>query len=208
MLNSNFSLAFNNAYKNFLIFSPVLNDISLWWEKTAKADVVLEVVFQTVSQFVFVQDSLHDFVVFEFVFGQTLEHSDYFIQSSRIERNFFIQVGDLVCGLLRFFDLSWFFFVSTSIIFLNISDKFVLVSQNLFNDFFTSLVKRVMRLLSTAGIALRLQVLTVDHPGELGVFTIGTQNVLGNEFIQMLKHLFVFVVTFDDTRLLHVSSQF
>lgn len=69
MLNSNFSLAFNNAYKNFLIFSPVLNDISLWWEKTAKADVVLEVVFQTVSQFVFVQDSLHDFVVFEFVFG-------------------------------------------------------------------------------------------------------------------------------------------
>lgn len=54
MFNSDFTLLFDKAYENVLVFGPVLNDISLRWVKTAETDVVLEVKTQPVSQFVFV----------------------------------------------------------------------------------------------------------------------------------------------------------
>jgi hypothetical protein len=43
MLNSNFTLTFDKINENFLVGAPLLEDLSLWWEKTTEANVVNEI---------------------------------------------------------------------------------------------------------------------------------------------------------------------
>ena len=79
VLNSNFSLTFYKINENLLVVFPILNDVSFRREKSTKADVVLELVVKSIRQFVFIENLLNAFIIFQLILGESIKDSNDFI---------------------------------------------------------------------------------------------------------------------------------
>lgn len=161
MLNSNFTFSLDKINENFLVVFPILDDISFRWEKTAKADIVLEFVIQAICQFVFIKNLLDVFVIFQLVLWKAIKNSNDFIYSSRRETQVFIKVRDFVFfrffhDYLRWINICWLVCVRIRY---NIGNKFF-IFFDLFYNFLSSFMHTIMWSRMTTRITLGFKVFT------------------------------------------------
>ena len=79
MLNSNFTFTFHKINENFLVGTPLLENLPFWWEESTKADVMNEIILKAVGEFLLFDDTLYQFIVFLVVIGNSTEYGDDFI---------------------------------------------------------------------------------------------------------------------------------
>lgn len=153
MLNPNFTFTFHKINENFLVVFPIFIDISFRWEKTNKNDIVLEVVSQTVCQFLLIQNILDKFIVFLVILFNAIENGVNFIYSFGVYIQCISYVRVSISVFIFYLYLLWLF-ILIIIWFLNIGGDFVFVFLDILKNFFTSLVQSVVFTCCTTRITL------------------------------------------------------
>ena len=85
MLNSNFTFTFDKINENFLVGTPLLENFPFRWEQRTKADVMYEIVIQAVGEFLLLNNTLYQFIVFLFVIRNSTDYGDDFIWKTKLK---------------------------------------------------------------------------------------------------------------------------